>query len=233
MLGRSAGVTWGRHWSDRGSGALRAAWQNGWPRVPRGRREDWPGWEWGCRARRRQRWMASRGGRAVRRSGVSVRRGELECGVWSVECGVVRRGERASEKGKPPTLVGLWSSVGYQGGAPISPSERPNDVCYTAPQATAVRREGTKRVGRSVGRSSRRQSQCQPVNHERWKRTVCSDLQSRGGSRWRRCWIPGGVKGGRCSSLVKAQWEVTRSCHRRVTCGSRSSLFTEYGVQYP
>lgn len=39
-------------------------------------------------------------------------------------------------------------------------------------------------------------------------------------------WIPGGVKGGRCSSLVKAQWEVTRSCYRRVTCGSRSSLFT-------
>lgn len=143
-----------------------------------------------------------------------------------MECGVVRRGERASEKEKPPTLVGLWSSVGYQGGAPISPSERPNDVCYTAPQATAVRREGTKRVGRSVGRSSRRQSQCQPLNHERWKRTVCSDLQSRGGSRWRCFGFQEESRGGRCSSLVKAQWEVTRSCHRRVTCGSRSSLFT-------
>lgn len=32
--------------------------------------------------------------------------------MWSVECGVVRRGERASEKEKPPTLVGLWSSCG-------------------------------------------------------------------------------------------------------------------------
>lgn len=73
-----------------------------------------------------------------------------------MECGVVRRGERASEKEKPPTLVGLWSSVGYQGGAPISPSERPNDVCYTAPQATAVSEQSA-----SVGRSSRRQSQCQ------------------------------------------------------------------------
>lgn len=87
-------------------------------------------------------------------------------------------------------------------------------------------REQSASVGRSVGRSSRRQSQCQPVNHERWKRTVCSDLQSRGGSRWRCFGFQEESRGGRCSSLVKAQWEVTRSCHRRVTCGSRSSLFT-------